>query len=404
LTEVCALIPAAGRGVRFGGSENKVFAPLLGRPLLGWTLQAFADSSVVDSIILIGAEEDLPRLREIGRRYGGGKFRDAVEGGASRQESVRYGLSAVGGARWVVIHDGARPCVTPQLIADCLHEARRHNAAYAALPLVDTLVRSGDPDAAQPVPRDDLWVVQTPQAFGVTALRAAHLRAVEQGWTANDDAGLINLMGQPARRVAGSPENLKVTHAEDLVLAEAILSRRPTSLAEPLTPMPGPEYIAPIIRIGQGYDVHVLASGRKLFLGGVEFPDAIRGLLGHSDADVLLHALCDALLGAAGMGDIGILFPPSDDRHKDRPSLEFLADVKQRLDIARWRVGNVDITVLAESPRIGPRVGEMKENIAQVLEIPRDAVGIKATTNEGLGFIGRREGIAAHATALLLRA
>ena len=157
------------------------------------------------------------------------------------------------------------------------------------------------------------------------------------------------------------------------------------------------------IRVGHGYDVHAFAEGRRLFLGGVEFPEATHGLLGHSDADVILHALCDALLGAAGMGDIGKLFPPSDMRHKDRRSTEFLDEVKTRLDAAGWRIGNVDITVLAEFPKINPQADAIKAEISVHLGIEPERIGVKATTNEGLGFVGRGEGIAAHATALLFR-
>jgi 2-C-methyl-D-erythritol 2,4-cyclodiphosphate synthase len=156
-------------------------------------------------------------------------------------------------------------------------------------------------------------------------------------------------------------------------------------------------------RIGHGYDVHQFAEGRELWLGGVHFPESPLGLLGHSDADALLHAVCDALLGAAGMGDIGVLFPPSDDRHKDRRSIEFLAEVKSRLDAAHWRIANVDISVLAEFPKIGPRAGDIRQTIAVCLDISADAVSVKATTNEKMGFVGRGEGIAVHATTLIYK-
>jgi 2-C-methyl-D-erythritol 4-phosphate cytidylyltransferase/2-C-methyl-D-erythritol 2,4-cyclodiphosphate synthase len=189
--------------------------------------------------------------------------------------------------------------------------------------------------------------------------------------------------------VPGSPENVKVTRPEDAALAEAILARRHGTATTPQ------------MRIGYGYDVHPLVPGRRLFLGGVEFEGAPRGLEGHSDADVLLHAVCDALLGAAGMGDIGQLFPNTDPAHKDRPSTEFLREVARRLQREGFRVANLDATVLAEAPKIGPRAGAMKRAIAEVLGIPPEQVGIKATTGEGLGFVGRGEGIAAHAAALI---
>lgn len=387
MTRVCALIPAAGRGARFGGSENKVFTPLLGRPMLAWTLRAFARCGAVESVILVGGEADLPRLREVADDWGGGKVRGVVPGGADRQASVAAGLAACGDARFVVVHDAARPCVTEALIAVTLSAARDAGAATAALPVADTLVRESiHPCAGENVERDRLWAVQTPQAFQTDLLREAHARA-GQNERATDDAGLVRRLGRPVRLVPGEPANLKVTHPEDRALAEAILARR--------------EAPPPTLRIGHGYDVHPFAEGRRLVLGGVEFPDQPRGLLGHSDADALLHAVCDALLGAAGLGDIGKLFPDDDPAHKDRASIEFLREVRARLDAAGFGVANVDVTVLAEAPRIGPRAAAIRENIADALRIPPDRVGVKATTAEGLGFVGRGEGIAVHAAALI---
>lgn len=401
MTGVCALIPAAGRGVRFGSGGNKVFAPLLGRPLLGWTVEAFARCDAVDQIVLIGGEEDLPRLRAVGSAFGAGKEVRVVPGGANRQASVWAGLSAAAQSRLpdgVVVHDGARPCVTPAIIRATL-DAVRDYGATAAVPVADTLVRgTGDEGpgrfASDAVERAGLHAVQTPQAFQTTWLTTAHRLAERDGFQGTDDAGLVQRL-MPGQRVIelapGSPENIKVTRPEDLALAEAILARRHAIGA------------APQMRIGHGYDVHAFAEGRRLFLGGVAFPDAPRGLLGHSDADVVLHAVCDALLGAAGMGDIGTLFPDTEAAHKDRPSLEFLNEVAARLRDAGCRVANIDITVLAESPKIGPRAAAMKEKISAALGIAPEQVGVKATTNEGMGFVGRGEGIAAHAAALIYR-
>lgn len=453
---MCALIPAAGRGARFGAPQNKVFAPLLGRPLLGWTLQAFADCPDVDSVVLIGSEADLPVLREIGERYGGGKVRDVVLGGADRQSSVRNGLAACPDAEFIVIHDAARPCVTPALIAQVLSSAHDvGSAATAVVPVADTLVRGPLADSGQwyprveggivahsdgeTVPRDGVFAVQTPQAFKAEYIRLAHAEAEREGFVATDDCGLIRwyrefIAGQSANQPSipddlppsrlhdligqsghggwyylrlGSPENLKVTRPEDLALAEAILARRHAiTTGSPLPSSGEGQGVGTDFRIGHGYDVHPFADAsenRTLFLGGVAFPESPRGMKAHSDGDVLLHALCDALLGAAGLGDIGKLFPPSDARHKDRPSIEFLREVAARLRADGWRVGNVDVTVLAEAPKIGPRADDMKRLISVELGISPPQVGIKATTNEGLGFIGRGEGIAVHATALLVR-
>lgn len=388
MTETCALIPAAGRGARFGSAQNKVFAPLLGRPLVGWTLEAFAACTGVDAIVVIGSPDDLPRLREIADAFGGAKVRAVVPGGADRQTSVRAGLEAVGDARNVVVHDAARPCVTPALIDNTIAAAHASGAATTALPITDTLVRA-EPDqaAGQVVEREGLWSVQTPQAFDAELLRNAHERAGLENFQGTDDASLVRRLGQTVRLASGSPENLKVTRPEDLALAEAILARR---------------HPAPTLRIGYGYDVHPFANGRRLFLGGVEFP-AERGLLGHSDADVVLHALCDALLGAAGLGDIGTRFPNNDPAHKNRPSIEFVREVTQAVAGAGYRIANVDVTVLAEAPKIGPLAGEIKTRIADALGVGPTQVGVKATTNEGMGFVGRGEGIAAHAVALIFR-
>ena len=414
------MIPAAGKGARFGATRNKVFADLWGRPLLGWTLEAFAQSPSIAAVVLIGHTDELNELRHIGETYGGGKLLAVIEGGTDRQTSVRNGLAACDGFEYVVVHDGARPCVTPELVSLSVIAARTFGATTAAVPVVDTLVRGTDsifdgPDVA----RDGLYAIQTPQAFRRDLLLRAHEQAVADSFTGTDDAGLVRRIGGTRHHFPGSPENLKVTRPEDLRIAAAILAGRlgenpPSDGTMPfeesqMSPATNDsqhdtQHQAPDtrFRIGHGYDVHAFADNRSLYLGGVHFPDAPRGLEGHSDADVVLHAVCDALLGAAGLGDIGKLFPPSDMRHKNRPSMEFLREVKARLDADGWRVANVDVTVLAETPKIGPYAEQMQMGIAVVLGITPGAVGIKATTNEKMGFVGRSEGIAAHAVALLV--
>ncbi|GAB4464375.1 MAG: bifunctional 2-C-methyl-D-erythritol 4-phosphate cytidylyltransferase/2-C-methyl-D-erythritol 2,4-cyclodiphosphate synthase [Armatimonadaceae bacterium] len=396
-----AVILAAGRGARFGANQNKVFVPLLGCPLLGWTLQAFVRTEIIRDIVLVGSSADLSRLEQIAAQYGGRKVRAIVPGGSDRQESVRNGVAAAGslheGPVWIAAHDAARPCITPEAITRVVQAAQVSGAATLAVPVTDTLVRESDePDGTEAtqgegVSRDRLWAIQTPQVFRAEWLREAHERAAAEQRAATDDARLVTDAGYTVQLIPGSSENLKVTHPGDLALAEAILARREEAVR------------VPEFRVGFGYDVHPFAEGRRLYLGGVEFTEADRGLLGHSDADVLLHAVCDALLGAAGMGDIGKLFPPSDMRHKDRRSTEFLSEVKARLDEAGWQIVNLDITVLAEKPKIGPRSEVIRETIGVLISVDPSRIGLKATTNEGLGFIGREEGIAVHAVAMLVR-
>jgi 2-C-methyl-D-erythritol 4-phosphate cytidylyltransferase / 2-C-methyl-D-erythritol 2,4-cyclodiphosphate synthase len=409
LSAVYALIPAAGRGVRFGGSENKVLATLLGKPLLGWTLEAFAATPEIEAIVLVGSSADQERLLAIGEQYGGGKLRGVVLGGTTRQESVLRGLESIPSDSPVLIHDAARCCVTPEIIQRVLSGALQGKGfATAAIRESDTLVREiPGTENVEPLSREGIWRIQTPQGFkSAQWLQKAHEKAGQEGLSATDDFGLMQVVtGASGYLRKGSSENLKVTEPEDILLAEAILGRR---VASPIAiPLPTkPTSPAPAFRIGHGYDVHQFAeaaSGRKMFLGGVEFPESPVGLLGHSDADVILHAVCDALLGAVGAGDIGVLFPPSDNRHKDRDSKEFLIEVGKILLAHQWKAGNIDITVLAETPKIGPRAKEIRACISNILGIEIDQVSVKATTNEKMGFIGRGEGIAAHATVLVYR-
>jgi len=393
MTATYALIPAAGRAARFNTDSadggNKVFAPLMGRPLLRWTAEAFARHPSVDGVLVVASPGEVARCREA---LGGlDKLLAIVPGGETRQASVAIGLFTLGGAAddLVLVHDGARPLVTPDIITRCLDGAREFGNAVAALPVADTLKSVDDRRTVRrTVDREGLWAVQTPQAFRVATLFDAHIIARDQGWAGTDEASLVEMFGaEPVHLVLGAPDNFKVTRPDDLKLAEAVLRAR------------SGEQMAQT-RIGFGYDIHPLIAGRPLMLGGVEIPSP-RGLDGHSDADVLLHALCDALLGAAGLPDIGNLFPNTDPAYKGISSLELLRQVQGRVGAAGYSVGNVDLTLIAEAPKIAPHVPQMRALIAECLRIEPARVGIKATTNEGLGALGRGEGIAAHAVAAL---
>jgi 2-C-methyl-D-erythritol 4-phosphate cytidylyltransferase/2-C-methyl-D-erythritol 2,4-cyclodiphosphate synthase len=403
MTATFALIPAAGRAARFNsdpssgpssGSSaavgNKVFAELAGKPLLRWTADAFAAHKSIDGIVVVAGANEVARCREV--LSGLDKLLAIVPGGETRQESVAIGLFTLGGAAddLVLVHDGARPLVSSEVITRCLLGAAEQGNAVAALPVADTLKAVDSSLRVQrTVDREGLWAVQTPQAFRVATLYDAYSAARDSGWTGTDEASLVEKFSdESVHLVPGDPRNFKVTRPEDLQLAEALLRSIPESSM-------------PQTRIGFGYDIHRLVEGRRLMLGGVEIPSR-RGLDGHSDADVLLHALCDALLGAAGLPDIGNLFPNTDLAYKDVDSLELLRQVMAHLEAGSYQVGNVDLTLIAEAPKIAPYVPQMRARIAECLNIEPARVGIKATTNEGLGSLGRGEGIAAHAVAAIV--
>ncbi len=388
---VYALIPAAGRASRFGTpGENKVFARLGGTPLLAWTVSAFAAHPEIDGIVVVAGPHETARCRDT--LAGVEKVLAVVAGGETRQESVAIGLFTLGGDPndLILVHDAARPLVSAAVLDRCLAGARANGSAVAALPVADTLKAANENAVVQrTVDRGGLWAMQTPQAFRLGTLFEAHSAARAYGWTGTDEAALVEQFADhPVYLVSGDPANFKITRPDDLALAEAIVSSRcPPAMTTP--------------RIGFGYDIHPLTAGRPLFLGGIEIPSE-RGLDGHSDADVLLHALCDALLGAAGLPDIGHLFPNTDPAYKGAPSLTLLAEVVRRVHAEGFAAGNVDMTLIAEAPKIAPYIAAMRAAIADVLRIEPTRVGIKATTNEGLGALGRAEGIAAHAVALLV--
>lgn len=384
---VAAVVPAAGLGTRFGSAENKIWARIGGSPVIAWTLRALCSHPSIDHVVLVGNQRDLERLRrEFGRLP---KMHAIVEGGDTRAASVRQGLAALpGDCEIVLVHDAARPAVSPDLIARVLAAAAERGAAVPGIPVSDTLKRARqDGVIVETVPRTGLWAVQTPQGVRLSWLAKAFamLGAAADEYT--DEAGVLEAAGYAVHVIQGDARNIKITEPSDLEQAARILAS--TSSKE-----------TSMHRVGFGYDVHPFSRGRNLWLGGVQIPYAL-GLAGHSDADVVLHALCDALLGAAGIGDIGLLFPDTDEANRDRPSSKFVAEARERLLALGWQIENVDVTLLAEEPRIASHRGRMVEHIADLLGIPPARVNIKATTSEGMGFVGRKEGIACWAVALI---
>lgn len=393
------VVPAAGRGTRFGSSENKIWAKIFGRAVLDWTLSAFQSHPEIDAIVLAGSHEDLPRLLQASSGFT--KVAAVVEGGASRQESVGNGIAALPPeCDLVLVHDAVRPAVSREVITRIVAAAGEYGAAVPGLPITDTVKRVKSGHVGSTLPREGLWTVQTPQGARLSILKDAYKQLGAEAAGLTDEASVLEAAGIPVRIVQGDESNIKITRPDDLERAEGILraGKSPEEASDPATQRPN----GPTTRTGIGYDVHPFAEGRPLWLGGVRIPHP-RGLAGHSDADALIHAICDALLGAAGMGDIGVLFPDTDAAHKDRASIGFLREIRDRLESERWGIGNIDVSVLAEEPRLAPHRSEMIAVIADALEIDRDQVNIKATTSEKMGFVGRGEGIACWAISTITR-
>lgn len=380
------MILAGGASHRLPGPLPKPFLTLGLRPVYRWSLQSALELPEPIQTILVVPVSQVDRtarsLRDHGTRASGTQV---VEGGTSRGDSVLAALGALlPSVEWVILHDAARPFASPALFGEVLRAAREVGAATAALTPTDAL-RFVTPPSVGPLylPRETLVRVQTPQAFQRSLLESAHR---QPSCEAPDDASLVSEAGHPVALVPGEPGNFKITSAQDWTLAQRLAA----------TPE-GPRHP----RVGHGHDVHRLARGRPLFLAGVELPGT-RGLVGHSDADVACHACADALLGAAGLGDLGTHFPPSEPAWRGAPGTLLLHRVSSLLDQHGWNIGNVDLTILAEAPQIAPHRQAMRETLAAALGIPTDRVSVKATTTEGLDAVGAGAGIAAHCVALIL--
>lgn len=387
-----AVVPAAGRGARFEATQAegpKQYARLAGATVLEWSLSALRREPRVAGIMVVLAADDA-RWPAIAASLTGSKI-DTTIGGASRQESVMRGLEALEGRAeaddWVMVHDAARPCLTSAdltALIDAVEACEAVNGAVLASPVHDTVKRERGGIAVETVDRSGLWRALTPQVFGYARLAQALKEVAASGSAVTDEAQAMERLGLQARLVRGSPFNIKVTTVSDLVMAESIL--RDTERNH--------------MRIGQGFDVHAFGAGDHVVLGGVKI-DYPKGVVAHSDGDVVIHALCDAVLGALGMGDIGQHFPDSDPRYRGADSRVFLREVTAHMRAAGLGLVNADITVLAEAPRIAKHRAAMAENLAADLGVSAQHINIKATTTERLGFIGRGEGLAASAAVLL---
>lgn len=380
-----AVLVAAGRGERLGAGGPKGLVPVAGIAMLARAGRALEGVSLIEYIVAVVAPGSESAAAEALDRAACERITAIVPGGDSRQASVATGLAAIGEPEVVVVHDAARPLVSPAVISAVIHAAVSSGAASAGLPLRETVKRVEGGYVAETVDRDTLWIARTPQAFHTGLLREAHARAAAEGFVGADDAVLVERLGRAVRMVEDAPANLKITVPDDLRLAEAVLGG------------------AAATRTGIGFDTHRLEMGRRLRLGGVDIPSP-RGLAGHSDADALVHAMMDALLGAAGLGDIGTLFPPGDPAYAGANSLALLGRVSDLVAAAGWRPVHLDSILIAEAPYLAPYIPEMRRQIAEALRLPEPGVSIKATTAEGMGALGRGEGIAAYALATLVAA
>lgn len=389
--DTVALIAAAGKGRRFGPGGNKVVADLAGLPVLVHSLRAFEQCPHVNAVVPIAAPGREQELRRLANEYGCRKVSQVATGAERRQDSVHAGLRSLDrSAAIVAIHDAARPLVAPQLISRTVQAAAEHGAAVAAAPVPDTIKREGpDGVVAETLDRARLHQVQTPQTFRYDLILEAHERARRDGFQATDDAALVERLGHEVRIVPSTHRNLKITAPDDMAVAEALLRGREAPSQE--------------ARVGHGHDFHRLVEGRPLILGGVVVPFD-RGLLGHSDGDALLHAACDAVLGAAAAGDIGQHFPDTDPAYEDASSLDLARQVAETIAAAGLAVSNLDATIVCQEPRLAPHLGAMRQHIADAFGVPLGCISVKATTTEGLGPVGTGRAIECHAVALLVAA
>ncbi len=384
---VAAIIPAAGSGTRMGLDHPKQFHFLSGSPILVHTVRKFASVDCVNLIVVVVPADRVDSTKDLLQEY---NLLDStvsvLAGGKRRQDSVKCGLDSLPvDAGIVLVHDGARPLVTEEIIIRCTLAAEKFGAAIAAVPVKDTL-KKGDTEnqIVETVDRETLWQAQTPQAARVSLLLAAYKAAANRDVT--DEASLLELAGTPVQLVEGSETNIKITRPDDLIIAEKIMQKD----------------TSPSIRVGHGYDAHQFTENRDLILGGVKVPFEM-GLAGHSDADVLTHALCDAILGALGTGDLGAHFPDSDQKFKDIYSINLLESVVAQASKRNFILSNADITVVCQKPKLAAFIAKMKQNLARACNVLDEQVNIKATTTEKMGFTGRMEGISCHAVVLLMK-
>lgn len=392
-----AVIAAGGTGTRMNAAVPKQFLEISGKPVLLRTVETILSMDAVSQVIVALPVEHLVEARSILSRQPLRLEIECVAGGSNRQESVYCGVKKVrAGIDIIMAHDAVRPFCDRDMVLRVLEAAWEKGAAVPGLPATDTIQRvSRKGRVLATPPRQELFTIQTPQAFRAEILKDALQKASGQGFTGTDESSVVRWAGRSVYVVPGAPDNIKITRPLDMKLAELLLAGDLREGDDTVMNEFG-------FRVGQGIDYHCLVEGRKLILGGVTVPFE-KGLEGHSDADVLSHAVCDALLGAAALGDIGRHFPDTDSANSGRSSIEFLKEVRALVAAEGWKIHNVDATLLAQRPKLASFMPSMRQNIASSLALDVEAVNVKATTTEGLNAEGRGEGISAQAIALLIK-
>ena len=394
--DTCAVIAAGGTGSRLGVASGKQLMEIAGRSVAGWATKAFDDAPSVAHIVIVCPESRRDEFRrDVIRSFNIQTPYSFANAGATRQDSVRSGIEmSPKQCRYVAVHDGARPLVRVEDIEGALNVLRTHpqmSGIVVGQPCIDTLKIVDDKIIETTPDRARYWTVQTPQIFRRDEILEAQRRALDEGYVGTDDASVMEFVGKKVGVFDASRTNIKVTVPEDIATVIAALTRRQS--------MPDIRK-ENLMRVGHGYDVHKLVCDRRLILGGVDIPYE-KGLLGHSDADVLAHAIADAILGALREGDIGKLFPDTDPKYKDADSLKLLAEVCRLMRDRGYELEDCDATIAAQAPRLTPYRDQMRQNLASAMDVDLSQVGVKATTTEKLGFVGKQEGIEAFAVVLL---
>ena len=386
---VGAVIAAGGMAQRMQGVDKQLLE-FNGVPVLVRSIQALAQVRSIQELVVVARQEQFAQLQSWKEQYHLPDF-VLTTGGATRQQSVQAGIAKLSEqVEYFVIHDGARPFAQPQMIERCIQAAVEYGAATAAVRVKDTIKQANEEGFIEQTPdRSRLYLTQTPQVFEAGLYRRAVKQAQREGLDFTDDCQLVEHIGHAVKLCEGDYRNIKITTPEDIAVAKAMAGQQEQQEEKRME-----------IRTGHGYDVHRLTQGRKLILGGVEIPWE-KGLLGHSDADVLVHAVMDALLGAAALGDIGRHFPDTDPRYAGADSICLLKQVVLLLKGKGYSISNIDSTIIAQRPKMRPYIDTMRENIAKALKIESDQINVKATTEEGLGFTGSGEGISSQAICML---